>query len=186
MKIALLLTTMLYSLIAIGAPKVYESYDFYEIFPSDISSLNQELDLKAHTKADNKLYRAQTQWQIELSYQWEAVGDNCRISNVDTVLNVTYTMPKLFSDGLDQGIEAKFNRYYKALMNHENGHKQQGLQAAKELSLIIRNMPSMSSCKKLQQRVSEKSNMVIKKYQELDKDFDRYTVHGRSQGAYLI
>jgi len=185
MKTVLLFITLFSSINLMASPKVNESYDFYKIYPSQVESLGSELDLKADNKANGKNYRARAQWDVQLDYKWEVSGSNCKISSVTTAVNVNYVMPKLFSESVSTSIKDTFNKYYLALMHHEKGHKNTGVRAAKELALIIRNMPSMSNCQKLSERVTEKSNSILQKYRQLDKNFDKYTKHGHTQGAHI-
>lgn len=181
----LLCSSYLFSFSSLASSKINVSYEFYDIYPSQVNSISKELDLKSKTYANGKRYRAEAQWEVQLDYKWKKSKQQCKITKVATTLNVNYVMPQLFSNSVKPEVKERFNKYYQALMHHEEGHKNTGFQAAKELALLIRNMPSMSSCEKLEQRVYEKSQLVLLKYQKIDQQYDKFTSHGHRQGAHI-
>lgn len=186
MKTALLIIALSYSSTLCASPKINVSFDYYKIYPSEISALASELNLMSLSESDGKRYRAHTAWDLQLDFQWNQQNNRCSIDSIDTTVNITYTMPALYTQEVDRALKAEFNHYYQALMRHEKGHETRAVQAAKELGLMLKSLPAMSSCTQLNKRAHEKSQLIITKYKQLHTQYDEQTQHGRTQGASMI
>ena len=74
-------------------------------------------------------------------------------------------------------------RYIAALELHEQGHRRHGVDAANEVDRAIAAMPPAGSCDALGKNANALGMSILRKYNQLDLDYDRDTGHGATQGA---
>ena len=95
-------------------------------------------------------------------------------------------MPKISdSHNVKPEVERVFNQYQSALLKHEQGHKDSGLYAAREIEQKLRSLGACKDCKNLEQAANQTATQIIKKYNERDKNYDLKTDHGRLQGVNI-
>ncbi len=97
-----------------------------------------------------------TEWYVK----WTG---GCRVS-----VAVTITMPKLKNPSkAPKDVRQSFDKMYKALLKHERNHGRNGIRAATDIE--------KAKCKK--------TDPIFAKYNKADKDYDRKTKHGLTEGV---
>ena len=168
-----------------AAPEVNEEYAYYLIYPDSPSAIASELARHSPIRENGKIFRGHTQWHVVWNYRWESRDNFCKLNHVDTRVNIIYTMPKLAESHRQKAIETRFNAYYTALMNHEHGHKESGIEAAIEIEETLLSIPEKTNCQELEAVANNKAKNIIRKYNKKDIVYDYKTDHGRTQGAYI-
>ncbi|MEM9716211.1 MAG: DUF922 domain-containing protein [Pseudomonadota bacterium] len=85
-------------------------------------------------------------------------------------VDITITMPKLAKNsGAPDALKEEFDRMYGVLLAHERQHGQHGIEAAKEVMA--------ANC--------ENTDPIFAKWQKADRDYDRRTKHGKTEGVVL-
>lgn len=167
-------------------PNLKIEYQFYDLYPLAKEDLGQEMDRQSPIVENGKKYRGYTSWNVYWQFYWQISNQKCRIDRVTTDLKVKYIMPKISdSHNVKPEVERVFNQYYSALLKHEQGHKDSGLYAAREIEQKLRSLGAYKDCKKLEQAANQTANQIVKKYNERDKNYDLKTDHGRLQGVNI-
>ena len=93
-------------------------------------------------------------------------------------------MPR-WSDPADGSPElrAHWDKYLKALQNHEDGHKDHGIRAAQEIESELAGLRPMRSCTEMERAANSTGNGIVEKYRKRDLYYDILTIHGMIQGA---
>lgn len=165
---------------------VSTDYDFYAIAPANRYDIRSELNSRSPVAATGHDFTGHTDWRLHLSFHSQLQAGVCRISDATITLLVRYTLPRLDDNYFyDWATESAFNRYYSALLTHEQGHAESGQLAASELQASLGRLRSRNGCPALRQSVDASFNRILDKYRQRDIDYDRRTDHGRSQGADL-
>jgi predicted secreted Zn-dependent protease len=71
------------------------------------------------------------------------------------------------------------------LKRHEDGHKEHGLKAGKEIEAAVLAVKPASNGEDLG-AAANAAAAIVAKCQALDEEYDRKTDHGRNQGAALL
>jgi predicted secreted Zn-dependent protease len=79
-----------------------------------------------------------------------------------------------------------WTKFAEALQRHEDGHKENGMKAAKEIESAVLATKPGSNCEDVEAKANAAAVAIVEKYQALDEEFDRKTDHGRNQGATLL
>jgi predicted secreted Zn-dependent protease len=69
------------------------------------------------------------------------------------------------------------------LQEHENGHKNFGINAAREIERRLTSLGSMRSCNALGNTANSIADQIVDKYSRMETEYDRRTDHGRTQGG---
>jgi predicted secreted Zn-dependent protease len=184
MRAFLVLFVLLISSIAHAEPTINTLFDFYDIFPSSKKDLGKEMLNRSPVKKNGKTFKGHTHWHVKWNFKWKKNNGICHITKVKTSLSVTYIMPQIAQGHeVAQPIRQSFENYYKSLLNHEKGHMKSGLYAAKDIEKALISLGSFESCDVLDETANRTANLIVKKYNNRDKEYDRKTNHGKTEGV---
>ena len=163
-------------------PVINIDFKHYDIFPTSIGDFRREMDKRSPIRRYGKTYKGHTRWKVKWNYEWYKKDGICNITSVSTKLNVTYTMPRLAArHEVPEPVYQYFFDYYTKLFEHEQGHMNSGLCAARDIEKAILNFGSFKSCTRLSNAATAVGRKIIKQYGKLDSEYDRITDHGKTQ-----
>ena len=169
-----------------AVPDIKARNIYYMIGGKTIDAIKTDIRKKTPVKHNGKRHVAYTKWDVNWRFWWLESTDACKITRVATTLDVAYTLPKLEQQSaMPAALLERWENYYSALFDHEQGHKDLGLKAATEIEQAIANMEPRTSCSQLERDANELAKAVISKYSRLEKEYDRTTHHGRNTGVIL-
>jgi predicted secreted Zn-dependent protease len=162
------------------------SFTFYDAEPTSRQTLLATL-LQASTITSNgRKFIGYTDWWLDWRYTTREQNGACGVATVKTQVKITYTMPRLtHSPVIPRDVHERFNAFYARLMAHEEGHADHGIFAAREIESALLTLPWQTSCAALLPMTRQAADSIIDKYKQKDKDYDRVTGHGKTQGAVL-
>lgn len=148
-------------------------------------SLRAALNAATPIRQDGKPFHAYTAWNVHWNFWWysEANG-RCRITRVRTRLTTTVQLPQL--QGGTPAQQAVFERYARALRHHEQGHVQWGRDAAHAIDRGIAALPTAQDCAGLERQANALGQRLLAEHMARERDYDRSTGHGTTQGAQLL
>ena len=169
---------------AVSAPVVDVKVDYYWVSGRTASEIRNDLNRKTPIRQDGKKYDAHTDWFVKWNFWWNESSGLCTIKKVETRVDVQYVLPKLNRSGsIPSSLKQKWETYKKAFLHHENGHKDMGVRAAREIEKEIRNMAPRRTCKQLEIDANRLGDKIVKKYKDVEREYDRKTNHGMNEGA---
>ncbi len=175
---------MAYALPAPAAVDIDDQVERYAIDGSTPADLRREMRAKGPRGADGKPFDGYTRWYVSWRYRYNTAGGSCAIDAVTTSVKVTMTLPQWRNPGAaNTAAQQQWSRYVAALELHEQGHRRHGVDAAHEVDRAIAAMPPAGSCDALGAKANALGTSILRKYNQLDLDYDRDTRHGATQGA---
>jgi predicted secreted Zn-dependent protease len=183
----LLTIFFLFLAIEVGAePVVNIQYKYYSIYPKTKWDLNKELNERSPINFQGKRYRGYTKWFVQWQYKWWKTDKDCKITTVKTILDVTYTLPKI-PPNHPTNAEARqvFLRYFTALFKHEENHKNSGLYAARAIEKSLLGLGIFPNCPSLEAAAESKAQQIIQQYRQRDINYDKQTDNGRAEGIMI-
>nr|WP_242028293.1 DUF922 domain-containing Zn-dependent protease [Pseudanabaena sp. FACHB-2040] len=167
------------------APTINVNHRYYPITGTSATQLRtQMLQQGPFEPAEGRRYDARTEWFVHWSYRYNRASSQCSVSSPATKIDVTITYPQWVPPaGAPRSLVAEWQRYITALQNHEDGHKNNGISAGREILSALNQLPAYSSCQALDSAANVASQSIIRRYNQRDLDYDHTTNHGSSQGA---
>jgi predicted secreted Zn-dependent protease len=157
---------------------------YYDVAGNSATELRESLNRQRPVGPDGMPHDAVTLWYTRWQYRTTTSGSGCAVASFEVSLEIVTTLPRWTNEAAaGSSLVARWRGYYEALVRHEDGHKA----IAKETAAAIRhagtNMPSNSSCAELARAVDRVANDVLKQNREKERQYDKETQHGRTQGA---
>lgn len=177
-------STIIFNLTVQAKPVINIITNYYNVRGNTALEIAQSLYSQSPIIYQKKKYHGYTSWNVKWNFNWYQYPNYCQITTVKTTVNVKYTLPKLINySSLSSPLKQKWDKYYRALINHEEGHKNFGVNSAHNIEKAILNMGKTNSCQQLEKDANIIGNNVIKSSIEQEKEYDRITNHGVTQGA---
>ena len=182
-----LLLLLLLPTAALTEPEIWINYIYYTVAGYSAEQLWKNIMAKTPVKEKGNRHVAYTKWYVKWQFWWLEKENSCEISKVKTRLDITYTLPKLKpASSMPDSLISRWQQYYAALFQHEQGHKDLGVKAANEIEKQISDMGPRSDCKQLELDANAIGRRVIKEYDRIENEYDRSTNHGMNTGAVII
>ena len=169
---------------ASAEPEVHVDYEYYEIRGETADQLRQAMNAQGTVWKNRKTYDAYTSWNVSWSFDRRTGKGGCHVDSVKTVVKVTHRFPKwkdrLFAS-LD--LQEKWTAYMKALKEHENGHRDLAVGAAREIEWSLTNLDASPNCEEIRIRANALAQEILRNYREKESAYDAITRFGETQGA---
>lgn len=161
-----------------------QAQQWYEVHQSAETPLLLALNAASPVKVGGRIFHGYTAWDIRWNFRWNtsAVG-LCEIRSITTHLSVTMTLPRLASSTPEGA--AEFDRYFAALMAHEQGHRSIALEAARQVDRTIAGLRPMADCRQLEAEANAAGMAILEAAKRRELDYDVTTRQGCTQGACL-
>ncbi|MDD2468398.1 MAG: DUF922 domain-containing protein [Desulfobulbus sp.] len=163
---------------------INENHDYYDIKGITEQELQQQMNSSGFVEADGKSHYAYTNWYVKWNYTYLTNSTNCLIATATTTVDLTFHLPKwINSDAAPENLTNKWDRFFRNLELHEYGHKEIGVQAAKEIVKAIKSMEPRASCQELGEAANSLGQLILQKWKQEEVEYDVRTNHGIIQGA---
>jgi len=182
---ATLLCLAVFMSLRVSGQTTFCTTNYYTVTGATIREIHESLRQARPGKTKSTL-DGLTVWNVNWRFTLANSGSACKIATFSTTTTITITLPRWMMPTNATGpVKVEWQRYFKALSEHEYGHAQFGLMAGAEVQKRIRETGEDSNCESLKQRVNELCKATIKTYKEQDGAYDQRTEHGATQGARL-
>ena len=181
MKVISFLISVVISSVAFSEPLVSEEYEYYYVNPNTRADILTSLKENSPIHEGGKTMYGSSNSDVKWNLKWKHNSQICWVTSVNTKVTTTYTLPKLIEGG--SGIDSFWDNWYPNLLTHEKVHHKLAIDAAEEIERTIRKMPSFSTCDLLEKNANNIVLESINKLRRLQKDYDKRTNHGETQGA---
>ncbi len=164
--------------------------EYYTISPRAPQDILRELNWRSPIRENGMTFHGHTDWNISWNYKLQPVPGGCAITNIQTRVDIKYTLPKLDERITDSNITTRFADFNTALTRHEHNHGANGLKAAAEIDQALHALQTpeqdrQRNCRQLDRYANQTGHRIVQKYARLDSDYDRNTQNGRLEGAFI-
>ena len=167
---------------ATAAPVISQETKTYPVMGKTASAIRKSINQQRQLYMKNKNYDAQTAWTVRWKYNWKQNKNYCYISKVSTAVDIVITVPEWAGALNGSGhVRKQWTDYMTALMEHEYGHADFGIQAAKAVESAVSQLES--SCETIAKEANMLGHKALETIKALEIQYDKITQHGRTQGA---
>jgi predicted secreted Zn-dependent protease len=159
--------------------------EYFPVRGLSIASLNASMRQTAPRDEDGKPVWGQAHWRLDWKFSHDT-SSGCRVDKFNITVTSTLRMPEWVDRAKASAeLQEKWAAFYRALLVHEAGHRDNGIRAANELARRIRGLGRLYECRTLNANIGTLGEQVIAEYNRADRAYDRGTEHGVRQGAVL-
>lgn len=152
----------------------------------DVEGVEHAILLRALNARGPKGFHGYTEWWVSYQYETTVQAGRCAVGKVSTRLEGQVTMPRWVKRaGASAELVARWQRYERALLVHEEGHVDHGRELARVLEAELSRLPAAQDCQALDQAVRLRFDALLRQYQARDREYDLRTSHGKTQGAFF-
>jgi predicted secreted Zn-dependent protease len=127
-----------------------------------------------------------TDWHVDYHYRYDRSAEGCRTRPVSAEVNISYEMPHWATEPVARlSLQTEWNRFIAALWVHERGHGEHGIRAANDIKAELEGLPPQPDCETAGARANAIAQEILKRYEQIEVDYDRQTEYGKAQGATL-
>jgi predicted secreted Zn-dependent protease len=185
MKITLTLLLLLFSLNSLA--EIFESveYKYYVISPRAPQEIKPELMRNSPIREGGGSFNGHTDWYVDWKYQTTPSPHGCKLRDSRVNVRVIHTLPALSEYVTDTQTIEVFNKFNKALTQHELNHGNHGLSAAREIDKTFQRAQAQPNCHQMSRMLNSIGNTIVRKYAQKDSEYDRTTSNGFTEGAVI-
>ena len=160
-------------------PQVSVDVSYYDIRGDRASELRVQMNRKGPRGFD-----AYTAWSVRWRYREDRSGIDCRAADLVTSVEIEITLPRWVDEAdADEALRQRWQRFYSALLEHEHGHRDFGIRAAREVEAALATVQSQSRCAELKRSINTTGNGILAPIYAQERAYDRDTNHGINDGA---
>jgi len=168
---------------AVAQDTVLWKTNYYAMTGSSIRHIQESLKQTRPWK-DKPGRDASTEWYVAWNASYSARGGTCQCISFTTATTITITLPRWIAPtNTPAEVRTAWAKYVAALEVHEVGHADLALAAAAEMHKRINEIGDDLDCNTLRTRVQNECQAVLDSHRAQEKDYDRRTRHGATQGA---
>jgi predicted secreted Zn-dependent protease len=159
--------------------------EYFAVSGLSIQDIGQSMRLTAPKGEEGQPVWGQAHWRLRWKFAHDT-SKGCRIDKMAITVSSTLRMPQ-WQDRQRGALELqeKWAAFYRALLVHEEGHRDNGIRAGNDLARRIRGLGSYGDCEALNAQISNLGARITGEYSLVDASYDRTTQHGVTQGATL-
>ena len=116
----------------------------------------------------------QCAWRIRWEFKHRQEAASCRIGEMTLSLGATMKLPRWEDEAhATPDLQGQWGDFAKRLHQHEDGHKNNGIAATRDLARRLRGLPAFATCGELNAEITRAYERVRSEYAQLDLAFDR-------------
>jgi predicted secreted Zn-dependent protease len=133
---------------------------------------------------DKLAFDGGTEWNIRWTFNCSRQGDQFELDSVDIKTRVVVNLPQWTPPPeASRDLIDRWQRFLTSLSTHERGHVTLARLATAELQKQIAAVKPSPSAKELASAADLTGRKVVESYREKEREYDKETNHGISQGA---
>ncbi len=153
----------------------------YSVQGPSIADVRAQLDACGPHDETGSRHDAYTKWYVSWGFGFDR-SNGCRVDGVKVHLLVDMYVPRLDADA-SAPAASPWAPYQTALLGHENGHVQNGIDAANQAEAAMSSLAPAATCDEAQALANQAAQQVTDAAAQRDLTYDADTDHGRTQGA---
>lgn len=168
-------------------PQVTTDVSYYTISGQTTSDLRKQMSAKGPRDPNSGIQVwAKTNWKVQWSVQYNERTNGCQVRGVQTKVILNFVYPQWVDrNRASPTVRAEWDKFYKALVDHEAKHAKHGLYAAHQIEKHLMPLQTRGKCGKFKKSVNERAKGIVRNYANMDVTLDQKTDNGRNEGVVL-
>ncbi|USA42884.1 DUF922 domain-containing Zn-dependent protease [Spongiibacter taiwanensis] len=169
---------MLLAQTGLAEPEVETQFRYYPVVVHRLEGMQAAVEAASPMRRGDRVYHGFTESQVNWKWWWIREDGRCRISRVDSQVQIVYTLPRLQTDSRNFRIRGVWSEWFWALKQHELNHGDNAIAVAREGEVQIMAIPAAVNCAEVDAEASRIAAALIEELKYRDAEYDRLTDHG--------
>jgi predicted secreted Zn-dependent protease len=127
-----------------------------------------------------------TDWYIKWTFSCSRSAGAYSLSNIYVKVNIKHILPRWEKPTEPpDDLEERWARFSESLQVHEDGHKDIAMRAATEIIQALKDLRPHPACDEAHRSANQAAQAVLDKHRKTEREYDKSTNHGETQGARL-
>ncbi|GAB3378831.1 hypothetical protein GCM10027567_21730 [Spongiibacter taiwanensis] len=162
----------------LAEPEVETQFRYYPVVVHRLEGMQAAVEAASPMRRGDRVYHGFTESQVNWKWWWIREDGRCRISRVDSQVQIVYTLPRLQTDSRNFRIRGVWSEWFWALKQHELNHGDNAIAVAREGEVQIMAIPAAVNCAEVDAEASRIAAALIEELKYRDAEYDRLTDHG--------
>jgi len=173
--------------VAHAEPTARIGQSYYYIEGSSALVLTAQMDNKGPADADGRHHPAYTKWSVHWRFRHNMHDGVCKMEKVSVLVGVTAIRPRWRDEKKGAAaLQERWNRMIEAIDRNEAYHKQQAMEAGRQIEDALYNLKPTQTCEELTELANETAANILETHKRASYDYDQSTDYGRKNGVGLI
>ncbi len=116
----------------------------------------------------------QCAWRIRWKFTHRREPTGCSVDGVALTVSAWMKLPRWEDEArATPELRAQWEDFSRRLRKHEDGHRDNGVAAARDLARRLRGLPPFADCEALNREIDRVGERVVSEYRKVDEAFDR-------------
>lgn len=180
------ITSAVVGLLVLGAspsPTVSERTERYEVAGATPKEIRTSMNRLRPADYSGRRFDAFTDWRVRWLYRHASTAEQCILTSFQTTVTIVTTLPRWSGNRVDAALAQRWDRYLRALEEHEKGHAQIGARAAEAIQEELSKLQPHATCPDLEKAIESRAQALLEAAREDEAEYDRRTRNGIGQGA---
>lgn len=156
--------------------------DHYTIFGSTAAELRRSMRESGPTE-NGRRWDGYTTWNVQWRFRYAMRTGSCRITTMTVEYDSHIVLPRWTAPaGAPAPLRREWNEFARALRAHEEGHRNIGAEAARQVMRRIGAL-TLPSCTHMAAEANALGHRTLDEFRGRQRQYDEETGHGRTQGA---
>ena len=156
--------------------------EHYTIFGSTAAELRRAMR-EAGPAENGRRWDGYTSWNLRWRFRYGMRTGFCRITKVTVEYEPRIVLPRWNAPAdAPAMLRAQWNEFARALRTHEEGHRNIGAEAARQILRRIGDV-TLPSCTHMAAEANRVGHRTLDEFRARQRQYDEETGHGRTQGA---
>ena len=163
--------------------RVDVDYDYYFVSGQTAHALLESMRRNG-PHGEGERYFGITTWQTSLQYTAEETREGCRLSKIGVTTDVVILLPMWREEaGAPIQLQEAWGEFVRRLAYHEKGHRDMAGRQSRAIYDALEDLKVNSSCSSMDRHARVLVDETAARFEELNREYDRASDHGRSQGV---
>jgi predicted secreted Zn-dependent protease len=163
-------------------------YRYYDIAGFSGPQLRAQMDRRGpRNPTSGRRADASTDWWVASRYRYGGSTSGCAVTAATVSLRLKYTYPRWrgwsHARSYFPELASVWVHYLGRLSRHEERHGKIALQGPRRLSRGLGAFPAYATCSGLERAITTFTDTIVRQTNRLQKNYDRRTRHGATEGV---
>lgn len=160
---------------------------YYYVEGGSALILTGQMENKGPADSTGRHHIAYTKWSVQWRFRHNMHEGVCKMEKVSVLVGVTSIRPRWRDEKKGTpALQQRWKQMIEAIDRNENHHKQEALEAGKQIEDALNNLQPAATCEEMTETANRVASGILEKHKKASYDYDQSNDYGRKNGVTLM